>query len=279
VNKMCLADEGIIKTVQSLGSPLLDKLFAGVTSLGDIMFYIVFISLIYWCFSKKTGFKLFCLVLFLGYLGVFLKNIFKTPRPNKALWRTEAEGYGFPSGHVTVTAGFWGYFMMAMRKKWITIIASIIIFFVAFSRIYLGVHFLLDIIGGALIGIAAALWFYYLETKVRISLKFYQKILLCIFVPLIMLAVLMNDTTIQLCSMLFGLSFGYVLELKTVNASNNIKNKTRVSRAVIGLILFSAVFLGLSVLPSYLDFIRFILVGLTVTFFAPAIFSKTDKLF
>jgi len=276
---MCLTDEGIIKTVQSLDSPLLDKVFAGVTSMGDIMFYIGIISLIYWCFSKKTGIKLFCLILFLGYLGVFLKNIFKTPRPNKALWRTEAEGYGFPSGHVTVTAGFWGYFMMAMRKKWITIIASIIIFFVAFSRIYLGVHFLLDIIGGALIGIAAALWFYYLETKVRISLKFYQKILLCIFVPLIMLAVLMNDTTIQLCSMLFGLSFGYVLELKTVNASNNIKNKTRVSRAVIGLILFSAVFLGLSVLPSYLDFIRFILVGLTVTFFAPVVFSKTDKLF
>lgn len=276
---MCLTDEGIIKTVQSLGSPLLDKVFAGVTSMGDIMFYIGIISLIYWCFSKKTGIKLFCLVLFLGYLGVFLKNVFKTPRPDKALWRAEAEGYGFPSGHMTVTTGFWSYLMMTMRKKWITIIASIIIFFVAFSRIYLGVHFILDIIGGFLVGLAVALCFYYLETKIRISLKFYQKILFCIFIPLVMLAVLMNDTTIQLCSLLFGLSFGYVLESKTTNVPTNIKNKTRISRAATGLILVSAVFLGLSILPSYLEFIRFILVGLTITFFAPVVFSKTDKIF
>lgn len=276
---MGLADEGIIKTVQSLGSPLLDKVFVGITSLGNIMFYLFLISLVYWCFNKKTGFKLFCLVLFSGYLGIFLKNVFKTSRPDRALWKTEANGYAFPSGHVTVTTGFWGYLMMTMRKKWITIIASIIIFFVAFSRIYLGVHFLLDITGGFLIGIAAALWFYYLETKMSISLKFYQKILLCIFIPLIMLAVSMNDTTIQLCSLLFGLSFGYVLELKTVNVPTNIKNKTRISRAVTGLILVSAVFLGFSILPSYLEFIRFILVGLTITFFAPVVFSKTDKIF
>lgn len=276
---MCLTDEGIIKTVQSLGSPLLDKVFAGVTSIGDIMFYIGIISFIYWCFSKKTGIKLFCLVLFLGYLGVFLKNIFRTPRPDKALWKTEAGGYSFPSGHVTVTAGFWGYLIMIMRGKWTTIIGFIIIFFVAFSRLYLGVHFLLDIIGGALIGITVTLWFCYLETKIRISLKFYQKILFCVFIPLIMIALSMNDTTIQLCSLLFGLSFGYVLELKTTNVPTNIKNKTRISRAATGLILVSAVFLGLSILPSYLEFIRFILVGLTITFFAPVVFSKTDKIF
>ncbi|MCG2827539.1 MAG: hypothetical protein L6265_13195, partial [Thermoplasmatales archaeon] len=116
-------------------------------------------------------------------------------------------------------------------------------------------------------------------TKMSISLKFYQKILLCIFIPLIMLAVSMNDTTIQLCSLLFGLSFGYVLELKTTNVPTNIKNKTRISRAVTGLILVSVVFLGFNILPSYLEFIRFILVGLTITFFAPVVFSKTDKIF
>lgn len=276
---MCLTDEGIIKTVQSLGSPLLDKVFAGVTSMGDIMFYIGIISLIYWCFSKKTGIKLFCLVLFLGYLGVFLKNIFKTPRPDNALWKTEANGYAFPSGHVTATAGFWSYLMMTMRKKWITIIASIIIFFVAFSRVYLGVHFILDIIGGFLVGLAVALCFYYLEMKIRINLKFYQKILFCIFIPLVMLAVLMNDVTIQLCSMLFGLTIGYLLENRTVNIQTSVKNKTKISRGIIGLTLVSAVFLGLSILPSYLNFIRFILVGLTITFFAPVVFSKTDKIF
>jgi len=276
---MCLADEGIIKTVQSLGSPLLDKVFAGVTSMGDIMFYIGIISLIYWCFSKKTGIKLFCLILFLGYLGVFLKNIFKTPRPNKVLWRAEAEGYGFPSGHMTVTTGFWSYLMMTMRKKWITIIASIIIFFVAFSRIYLGVHFILDIIGGFLVGLAVALCFYYLETKIRISLKFYQKILFCIFIPLVMLAVLMNDTTIQLCSMLFGLTIGYLLENGTVNIQTSVKNKTKISRGIIGLVVILVAFLLLGILPSYLEFIRFILVGLTITFFAPVVFSKTDKIF
>ncbi len=276
---MFLAEEGIINAVQSLGSPLLDKVFVGITQLGNIMFYIVLISLIYWCFNKKTGFKLFCLILFLGYLGVFLKNVFKTPRPDKSLWRTEASGYGFPSCHATVTTGFWSYILIFLRKKWITIISSVIIFFVAFSRIYLGVHFLIDIIGGFLIGGAVALSFYYLETKVRITLKFYQKILVCIFVPLVMLAVSMNDSTIQICSTLFGLSIGYLLENRTVNIQTGVKNKTRVSRAVIGLLLVSAVFLSLSILPSHLDFIQFIILGLTITFFAPVVFSKTDKIF
>ena len=169
--------------------------------------------------------------------------------------------------------------MMTMRKKWITIIASIIIFFVAFSRIYLGVHFILDIIGGFLVGLAVALCFYYLETKIRISLKFYQKILFCIFIPLVMLAVLMNDTTIQLCSMLFGLTIGYILENKTVNIQTSVKNKTKISRGIIGLVVVLVAFLLLGILPSYLEFIRFILVGLTITFFAPVVFSKTDKIF
>jgi len=276
---MCLADEGIIKTVQGIGSPLLDKLFTGVTSLGDIMFYIVLVSLIYWCFNKKTGIKLFCLILFLGYLGVFLKNVFKTPRPDKALWKTEAGGYSFPSGHVTVTAGFWGYLMTIMGRKLVAVIGFIIIFLVAFSRLYLGVHFLLDIIGGFLIGIAAALWFYYFEKKIKIKPGFYQKIMLCVFIPLIMFLISMNEASLQLCSLLFGLLFGYVLELNIVNASNNIENKTRVLRAVIGLVLVSAVFLGLGTIPSCFDFIRFTLTGLTVTFFVPVVFSKTDKIF
>ncbi len=340
---MCLADEGIINAVQSLGSLLLDNLFVGITQLGNIMFYIVLISLIYWCFNKKAGFKLFCLILFLGYSSIFLKNVFKTPRPDKSLWRTEASGYGFPSGHVTVTAGFWSYILIFLRKKWLTIIGFIIIFFIAFSRVYLGVHFLLDIIGGLLIGVAVALCFYYLETRIRINLKFYQKTMLAVFIPLIMIAVSMNDITIKLCSMLFGLSIGYLLDEKTfsekskksfrvdptekalpfprnvwnakrsivatefqqeflafsekpkafpenrklyfpyknrtVNIQTSTKNKTRVSRAVIGLLLVSAVFLSLSILPSYLDFIQFIILGLTITFFAPVVFSKTDKLF
>jgi membrane-associated phospholipid phosphatase len=276
---MCVTDEGIIRLFQGIGSPLLDKAFISISFMGDIMFYLFLISLIYWCFNKKTGIKLFCLVLFLGYLGVFLKNVFKTPRPDPSLWKTNANGYGFPSGHVTVTTGFWSYVMMIMRRKWLTAIGFITIFFVAFSRVYLGVHFLLDVIGGFLIGAAATLLFYYLETKVRITLKFYQKILVCIFVPLVMLAVLMNDSTIQLCSMLFGLAIGYFLENRTVNIQTSIKNKTKISRALTGLILVSAVFLGLSILPSYLEFIRFILVGLTITFFAPVVFSKTDKIF
>ena len=276
---MFLAEEGIINAVQNLGSPLLDKLFVGITQLGNIIFYIVLISLIYWCFNKKAGFKLFCLVLFLGYLSVFLKNIFRIKRPNSSLWKTEANGYSFPSGHALCSAGFWSYLVMLLRKKWLTIIGCVIIFFVAFSRVYLGIHFLLDVIGGFLIGVVIALLFYYLEMKVNITLKFYQKTMLAVFIPLIMIAVSMNDITIKLCSMLFGLAIGYLLENRTVNIQTSIKNKTRISRAVIGLLLISAVFLSLSILPSYLDFIRFIIIGLTITFFAPVVFSKTDKFF
>ncbi len=44
--------------VQSFSSPFLDGLFTVATFLGEEEFYLVFLPLIYWCFSKRTGIRL-----------------------------------------------------------------------------------------------------------------------------------------------------------------------------------------------------------------------------
>ncbi len=103
--------------------------------------------------------------------NVALKLALKLPRPPRQLWRVEARGPGFPSGHSEVCASFWTSVSKGFRSVAIAIIGAAISVIVAVSRVLLGVHYPIDVVGGLALGIAAGLIPYALSSRLgpRIS--------------------------------------------------------------------------------------------------------------
>lgn len=92
-----------------------------------------------------------------------LKPIFHRPRPEYALEIMAGRSFSFPSGHSMASIvgyGIVAYFRLELeahswRRRLILVPSCVIILAVGFSRLYLGVHYLTDVIGGFLAG---AVW-------------------------------------------------------------------------------------------------------------------------
>jgi len=93
-------------------------------------------------------------------VNYILKEIIKRPRPN-ILRLIPETGYSFPSAHAMVSMGFYGFLIYLIYKKvnnkiiryFSMILLSLLILFIGISRIYLGVHYATDVIGGFIIGL------------------------------------------------------------------------------------------------------------------------------
>ena len=94
-------------------------------------------------------------------LNQILKRILQRPRPTE-FRIIEETGYSFPSGHSMVSMAFYGYLIYLIYKyaknkyiKWALItLLSILICSIGISRIYLGVHYTSDVLGGFLISVS-----------------------------------------------------------------------------------------------------------------------------
>lgn len=152
-------DNFIISVVQSQISPLLTGIMKVLTFLGSVKWIgtVVLISAL-WLFIKKKWSLGWFILLSSGMGSVFniiLKNIFKRQRPDIHRLISET-GYSFPSGHSMGSFIFYGallymiihYTRNKRRQTLAGIIIALLIFFIGLSRIYLGVHYPSDIIGG-----------------------------------------------------------------------------------------------------------------------------------
>ena len=155
----------ILRGIAAIRTPILDFFFSAITYVGDEIFFLAFAMTVFWCVNKREGYY----VLFVGLFGTvanqFLKLLCRIPRP----WVIDpvfkpidsaieaASGYSFPSGHTQNVAGTLGAFAAYNRKKVITVISISLIVLVAFSRMYLGVHTLLDIAVSLVFGLALVL--------------------------------------------------------------------------------------------------------------------------
>ena len=111
--------------------------------------------------NKKIGLSIISNIVIITVLNQLLKRILQRPRPTE-FRIVEEKGYSFPSGHSMVSMAFYGYLIYLIYRyiknkyvKWTLItILSILICLIGISRIYLGVHYTSDVLGGFLISVS-----------------------------------------------------------------------------------------------------------------------------
>jgi len=179
-----------IKLLQSLATDGLTELMVLVSGLGYSEFYIPVLILITFGVSFRKGFLLTQMMLWVGIVTDLLKNVIALPRPAdvdsavKLLAETDVTNptpftgkggvgfwdlpdreairiirlqpdwsYGLPSGHVSGTTAFWGGLSLVFRGTPIRVAAVVMIGLMPLSRMYLGRHFLADVLAGFLLGL------------------------------------------------------------------------------------------------------------------------------
>ncbi len=299
--------EQILFYFQSIASPFLDRLLEFFTMFGEETFIIAIIAWIYWNKNKKEGFTLSFALLVSLMLNNVLKIIFRTERPFQKLpgltgkRLQTATGYSFPSGHTQGAASFYSSLFLVYKKWRVIIPAIIIIIFVAISRVYLGVHWPIDVIAAVFIGVISSIILVPFLNSIYENKKRRGKFLLILSIlsaTVLTVTIFTNNIIfkgdldiidlIKMSGLLFGVSWGLLFEMKGPQFLVEASLIKKIIRFVIGLVGAFLFMEGLKMLLPYTGFfhlVRYGLTGLWVVWFFPLIggkmglfaFSELDK--
>jgi membrane-associated phospholipid phosphatase len=274
----------IIKFIQSMISPFWDIVFQLVTITGEEPFYILIAAIIFWCVNKKFGYKLGFALLTSTIINTALKDAMNVPRPIgtpgiRSLRVKTAGGQSFPSGHTQGATTLWISTIIQVRKRWMFVIGSLAIILVGCSRLYLGVHWPIDVIGGILIG---TVWvfisnyiFEYAEATKR------TWILMIIVVPMLIGMIFFREKTYYtIAGTVCAFFVGYMIESKYVKYDVRATKLMQLIKLVFGLgilVILKGALKQILPISIVADFFRYFLIGLWITLGAPYIFKKFIK--
>ncbi len=272
-------------------SPALDQTFILFSFTGSETFFLLLLPLIAWCISPRVGVRLMILVLLNTYANAMAKILFAQPRPfdysPRVLKIEAATGGGLPSGHTQSAVVFWGYLYRIHKKKWLWILAAVLILFVPLSRVYLGAHFPTDLIGGYILGIIMLTLFVKLEQP---FIDWFQKLQIsrqlgyAISPPAVMvfLTPAIDPVIISIVGVLTGSFVGIIFERRYLNYDIPSFLWKKIARYSVGILVLLLIYVGLKQLflgfepvPVY-RYVRYTLVGFHFTFFAPWLFKKLN---
>jgi membrane-associated phospholipid phosphatase len=274
--------------IQRIDTPLLDSFFRAITSLGDELFYLLLFPFLLWCVDFYLGIRVGIIFLSSVYVNNGLKEIFQQPRPFYILpeiQKVYAYGYGFPSGHAQSSMVVWGSIAYWNKQIWIRNLSVLLILLIGFSRIYLGVHFPTDILGGWLFGglILGLSYFIFLKFKLDFiqGIMVYKIIGITLF-PLILLQIQSSPDIISSVAALSGIGYGLLFFHSFIGGIRPGNWLQRLISFLVGVIGIGIIYFGLKlILPSegqsfyqLSRFFRYLLLGIWISFGAPWLFIR-----
>ena len=163
----------ILDFIQTLNTPVLDKIMVGITRLGDAGIIWIILTAIFLVIPKTRragGVMLAALVVQTILCNVILKNLFARTRPYDVnttvqLLVPKLHDFSFPSGHTSASFTTVGALYFAKNKAWKP--ALVLACLIAVSRLYLYVHYPTDVLGGILLGILSGYIGYKIMEKLR----------------------------------------------------------------------------------------------------------------
>lgn len=138
--------------------------FEAFTALGYFPFYLLVLPLGYWLWDKEMFTRLAVLILTSALVNGFLKDLFDDPRPatEYALDGRVGDSFGLPSGHAQLAVVTWFWLAWELKRPWCWPLATFVVAGICFSRLYLGVHDVEDVLAGVLIGALSLVLFEWL---------------------------------------------------------------------------------------------------------------------
>ena len=293
------------------------------TFLGNEEFYLLIMPFLVWSVDYTLGLRLGVMLMLSSTLNSYLKVAIHQPRPYWISTKIEnlsapMGSFGLPSGHSQNAASVFGLLATAMKKVWLRTFLVITIIMVAFSRLFLGVHSIADILLGLGMG-SLFLWFFIRSEKRIVNIisrrQPLMQVLLAFAVSLLLLAagvLIVNyfqrtpipdvwienfrsahpleemepysiEGLITTTAILFGLAAGFIFMRSTGDyqaAAGTIWQ--HVLRFVIGIAGILLIWKGLGdlfprdadLLSNALRYVRYALIGVWITGFAPLVFVK-----
>ena len=174
-NRFADFDEGCLNFALSIRRGWLTVIFTIITNLvNPIVIGIVGFCILLFAKNKRIlSFQLFLNIGIVALLNLVLKHFFVRDRPDEALHLVTEVGYSFPSGHTMFAVAFYGFLIYMLwnsnRKKptqiSLTIVGAVLILLISYSRIYLGVHYASDVIGGLCVATGYLMIYLYVVSR------------------------------------------------------------------------------------------------------------------
>ncbi|HUS94874.1 MAG TPA: phosphatase PAP2 family protein [Patescibacteria group bacterium] len=294
--------------------PQLEQFLKGFSATGKFEFYLLIITLVYWCLEKRLGRSLIYVLTFSYAINTVLKHFFADVRPywsNPEIGLENEKSYGIPSGHAQGATVFYGLIAMWADRIWVWLLAIALVAIMSLSRVYLGVHDLEDVVAGIFLGVLILIGYYFWQRYLAIKFAnriLGQRLLVAVLIPLSLAIIyaivllLLGQPDYQVpwsdridiaenksyrdfataFGLLIGLGIGFILEVSRIRFKVEGPLWKRMVRYLLGLGVTILLWMGLGsfipdeplILSVPLNILISIVGGLWVSFYAPWLFVR-----
>ncbi|MEG1707006.1 MAG: phosphatase PAP2 family protein, partial [Clostridia bacterium] len=225
----------------------LTKVMNVISMFGEEYILVAILGLLFWGLDKHIGENVGFTILTANIFNPLIKNIFCRTRPFDVVGSgvenlRDVDGYSFPSGHSTAAGALYPSLAINYKEKkwkWLVAIAIAVPLLVAFSRMYLGAHFLSDVVVGLALGVGTI---FLLQLMHKLISNKYVVYLIVLIVSSV--GMFYCTTTDYYTS--YGMILGFVCAIAFEQKVCKFENTKVWWRVILRVIIGAAIFLGLN---------------------------------
>lgn len=284
-------EQEFLAWMTSWQGPIWNVLAGIFTFMGTEDFFLLVIPAVFWTVSRKTGIQLFYVLMATLFVNIILKDGLGVTRPvgvegvhsreiESAMVDSHYPNDSFPSFHAQSAAALFGFMALAVRRRWAWWIAAVLTALVALSRLYNGLHWPTDVLGGIALGALTVVVARYAAPAMESRPIAFKAAAVGVFAAL--MAFFLGNVGTKVSGALLGGGLGHLLEASVTELDpKRGKLPRKVLAIVIGFVGILVLRVGLkAAFPSgpVWDWLRYVLIGFWAFGLAPIMFVRAKLL-